>query len=109
VKRQLWLAAATLLVSASASASEPSQTTTPTAAATAEMASQAISVAEAAAKRADEVGFEWRDTDAHITKAKEAAEKQDYGNAVKLANKATHEGNMAYAQYESQQKNVSKR
>lgn len=116
MKKHFWLAAIALLVSACASddvfqkpaddtAAAPAAAETAAAApATAEAANEAIAAAETAAKKADQVGFEWRDTDKQIAEAKAAAQKGDFVSAVKLAKKAEREGHLAYTQYEDQQK-----
>jgi uncharacterized protein (DUF58 family) len=103
MKKHLWLAAAALLVSACAS-NQPA----PSAPATAESAHQAIAAAEAAVKQADSVGFAWRDSEKMITAAKEAAQKQDFATAVKLANTAEKQGKLAFQQSQDQ-KNVAAR
>jgi len=65
----------------------------------------AISAAEAAIKKADSVDAEWRDTSSKILKdAKAAAAKGDNATAIKLANKAKFQGEMAYQQGLSQEK-----
>ncbi len=59
---------------------------------------QAIEKAEAATKKAASVKGEWRDTGKIIKKAKAAAEKGDYHNALKLANTAYRQGELGYQQ-----------
>lgn len=66
--------------------------------ATMESAKEAIAAAEAASKAAKKAGNEWRDTGKFIKKAKAALEKKDFAKAVKLANKARKQGEMAQAQ-----------
>ena len=61
--------------------------------------STAISEAEAAAEKADSVGFLWRDTEAMIEEAKKAAEAENYDKALKLAEEARRQSELAYQQY----------
>ncbi len=63
---------------------------------------RAIDEAIAAAKKANSVGFEWRDTGKMIKKAQAAAEKGDDATAMMWANTARNQGVQAYKQYESQ-------
>ncbi len=65
-------------------------------------ASEAITRAEAAQKKADSVNGEWRDTGKFIKNAKKAAEAGDYAKAIRLAKKAESEGNLGYQQAVSQ-------
>ncbi|TVO74829.1 SoxXA-binding protein [Sedimenticola selenatireducens] len=67
-------------------------------------ASEAITRAEAAQKKADSVNGEWRDTGKFIKNAKKAVEEGDYAKAIRLANKAESEGNLGYQQAVSQSK-----
>jgi hypothetical protein len=69
-------------------------------AATADSANQAIAAAEAAAKKANEVGYQWRDTQQLIDQAKAAAAKQDFATAQKLADTAEKQGHLAVQQFE---------
>jgi rhodanese-related sulfurtransferase len=62
----------------------------------------AVEKAEAAAKKADSVGGEWRDTGKMIKQAKAAAKKGDYDQALKLANTAYRQGELGYKQAMSQ-------
>lgn len=94
MKKYAPLLAITLLASACANKG-PSQPP-----ATADSASQAIAAAEAAAQKAEEVGYQWRDTEKLITEAKAAAAKQDFATAQKLANEAEQQGKLAFEQYE---------
>ena len=57
-----------------------------------------IEAAEAARRRADSVGGEWRDTAAMIEKARTLAEAGRYGAAVELANDAKRQGELGYDQ-----------
>jgi len=59
---------------------------------------QAVDKAEAARKKAASVGGEWRDTGKFIKKAKAAAKKGEYAEAMKLANKAYRQGELGYQQ-----------
>jgi len=61
-------------------------------------AQKAISAAVAANKKAKATGFEWRDTGKYIKKAKAAANKGDNSKAVKLANKAKSQAEIAVKQ-----------
>ena len=60
---------------------------------------KAIDAAIAANKKADSVGFEWRDAQKMIKQAKAAAEKGDNAKAMKLAEKARKQGELGYQQY----------
>jgi starvation-inducible outer membrane lipoprotein len=91
-------AATTLLLGACATA----PTTTK------EDAMAAISAAKAEQAKAKKVKYEWRDTGKIIKSAEEAMKKEDYANAVKLANKAKSQGILAQQQYE-EQKNAGPR
>ena len=95
MKYRLWLAAF-LLPAAVQAGHAPEQ------AASAETASQAIAAAEAAVKRADGVGFAWRDSESMIAEARQAALKQDYAGAERLAAIARRQGELAYRQYQDQ-------
>lgn len=72
--------------------------------ASADSANAAIAAATAAAKKANSVGGEWRDTGKFIKQAKGAVKKNDFAKATKLANKAREQGEMGYKQAMSQQK-----
>lgn len=63
---------------------------------------RAIDEATGAAKKANSVGFEWRDTGKMIKKAQAAADKGDDATAMKWANMARDQGVLGYKQYESQ-------
>ena len=63
---------------------------------------QVYQQAEDALKKATEVGYAWRDTGQFLDSAKEAAAKEDYAQAISLAQKAKSEGDAAYSQYEAQ-------
>ncbi len=66
-------------------------------------AQSAIAAAEEARKQAASVKSEWDGTAEIIEKAKAAAEKGDFAEAVKLAAEAKDEGDMGYAQGKEQQ------
>ena len=85
--------AATLLVSAALTAFATD--TKPTEAAV----EKAIDDAKAAMKRADSVGFAWRDTGKMIMAAQAAADKGDMARAMELAEQARKQGESAYQQY----------
>lgn len=78
-----------LLVSSAAFAADPA-------------VQRAIDEAIGATKKANSVGFEWRDSGKMIKKAQAAAEKGDDATAMKWANMAREQGVLAYKQYESQ-------
>ena len=65
-------------------------------------AAQAIADADAARKQAASVKGEWRDTGKIIKSAKKAADAGKYDEALKLAKKAQHQGEMGYEQAVSQ-------
>ena len=60
---------------------------------------QAITDAAAAMKKAEAVGFAWRDTGKMIKAAQAAAEKGDTAKAMALAEQARKQGESAYQQY----------
>jgi len=61
-------------------------------------ADQAIADAEAARKKADSVGGEWRDTAKMIKDAQDLAKAGEFDKAIQLANKAKRQGELGYAQ-----------
>ncbi|MEJ1365036.1 MAG: SoxXA-binding protein [Candidatus Sedimenticola sp. (ex Thyasira tokunagai)] len=65
---------------------------------TAAQAADAITVAKAALKKAASVQSQWRDSGKLVKKAEAAVKKGDYAKAIKLAARATDEGDMAYRQ-----------
>ncbi len=65
-------------------------------------AETAIAAAEAARRKADSVGGEWRDTAKMIKDAEEQLKSGQFDAAVKLANKAKQQGELGYAQAISQ-------
>lgn len=62
-------------------------------------AETAIAEAEAAIKKAKSLDWIWRDTEKELKKAKEALAKGDEAGAIKLANKARDEAELAVKQY----------
>ncbi len=68
----------------------------------------AIAAAKAANKKAASVGYEWRDAGKMIKKAEALAKKGELEKAMKLAEMAKFQGEMAYKQYE-EQKNAGPR
>ncbi len=67
-------------------------------------AAAAITAAEAANKKAKKAEFEWRDTGKIIKKAKELAKNGEFDTAVKKANKAKKQADMALMQAEAAKK-----
>jgi hypothetical protein len=65
----------------------------------AQQAKQAISQAEAAAEKADSVGYLWRDTEQLIKDAKKAVDEKKYEEATSLADEARRQSELAYQQY----------
>lgn len=61
-------------------------------------AEAAIAAADAARKKAASVGGEWRDTGKMIKKAEAAMKSGEFDQAIKLATKAEHQGELGYAQ-----------
>jgi ribosomal protein S20 len=68
---------------------------------------QAIDAAKAAHKKADSLQGAWVTTDKLIKKSEEANAKGDKDKALKLANKALKEAELAYTQAEYELKNWS--
>ena len=69
-------------------------------------AEAAIAAAAKAQKKASSIpGGAWVTTDKLIKKAKEAAKKGDHAKAVKLANRAAHEAELAHKQAKYEEKN----
>jgi len=62
-------------------------------------AASAISAAEATMKKAGSLKWIWRDTGKNLKKAKAAQKKGDNASAVKLANKAKAQAELAIQQY----------
>ncbi len=67
--------------------------------ATASQAAATISAAEHSTAQAAAVGYEWRDTGKLIKEAKAAEKTEDYAQAIKLAEKADQQGQVAVAQH----------
>jgi hypothetical protein len=65
-------------------------------------AERAIADAEAARKKADSVGGEWRDTAKMIKDAQDLVKSGDFEGAIKLANRAKRQGELGYDQAISQ-------
>jgi len=84
-------------------ASQQKQETAPTAEKGPSASSIAIANAKAAMKKAKAVGYLWRDTGKFIKKAEAAAKKGDEAKAVKLANTARSQAEMAVKQYNYEQ------
>ena len=63
---------------------------------------RAYTAAIAAVKKAAAVDNEWSPTDKLLKNAHKAAKAGDYAKAIKLADKAKFQGDMAYQQYLSQ-------
>jgi len=80
-------------------ASQQKQETAPKADKGPSASSVAIANAKAAMKKAKAVGYLWRDTGKFIKKAEKAAKGGNEGKAVKLANKARSQAEMAVKQY----------
>lgn len=80
-------------------ASQQKQESTPQADEGPTASSIAISNAKAAMKKAKAVGYLWRDTGKMVKKAEAAAKKGDEAKAVKLANDARSQAEMAVKQY----------
>ncbi len=72
-----------------------------------EDAGKALKAAVAAQKKADGLEGGWRSTDKLIKKAKKALAKGDKATAMKLANKAKVEAELAYKQAEHERKHWS--
>lgn len=68
----------------------------------------ALAAAKAATKKANAVGYEWRDTGKIMKEAEEAAKAGDMKKAMKLANKAKTQSELAQKQAE-EQKNAKPR
>ena len=64
----------------------------------------AYEAGQAARKAAAKAGFEWRDTKKMLRRAKKLAGKGEYGQAIKLANQAKHQGEQAVVQAREQER-----
>jgi len=62
-------------------------------------AAGAIAAAQNSVKKMNALGWKWRDTAKFLKKAKAAKKKGDNGKAVKLANKAKAQAELAIQQY----------
>lgn len=62
----------------------------------------ALASANAEIAKADSMGGEWRDTGKVLKKAAAAAEKGDYAEAAKLANKAEFQAKMGQSQAQAE-------
>jgi threonine dehydrogenase-like Zn-dependent dehydrogenase len=62
------------------------------------LAERGISDAEAARKKASEVGGEWRDTGKMIKQAEDAVKTGEFDKAISLATQAKRQGELGYAQ-----------
>ena len=91
--KKLALLVATIALTLSACSSSPD-----TAHSTSD-ATAAITAAEDANNKAQKVNYEWRDTGKIIKKAKKALEDGSFDMAVKLADKAKRQAQLAYKQY----------
>ncbi len=80
-------------------ASQQKQDTPPASAEGPSASSVAIANAKAAMKKASSLGYLWRDTGKILKKAEAAAAKGDEDTAVKLANNARSQAEMAVKQY----------
>ncbi len=83
------------------SSSEQSVATTPPSSGSATAAEDpqaAIAAAIVATQKADEVGYEWRDTHKLIKQAQQAAEQGDAAKAIQLAQQAQAQSERAYEQ-----------
>jgi len=61
-----------------------------------------LSEAKSSLKKARAARFEWRDSVKILKKSAKAAEKGDFETAIKLANKAKRQGELAVAQSKAQ-------
>lgn len=59
---------------------------------------QVLKRAEAARKKANSIGHEWRDIKKIMKKAKKALDKGEKAKCLKLATRALHQGELGYAQ-----------
>jgi hypothetical protein len=62
----------------------------------------AYNAAEAARKKAAEVEYEWNTTAPLLQKAQDAAAAGDFDKAIKLADEAKKQGDLAYAQSQNE-------
>ena len=66
---------------------------------TLDQANAALVAASQATAKVKKVNYEWRDTGKLIKKARKAKTAGDFDTAVKLANKAKRQSELAYVQY----------
>lgn len=97
MKKSLLTLFASTLVTVGCASQPPAKQVTP-----GEVAA-AISAAEHSAAQAAAVGAEWRDTGKLIKEAKATEKEQDYAKALKLANKADQQGQLAVAQHDHEE------
>ena len=74
-----------------------------TANATQEDYNAAVADAKKSLKDAKEAKYEWRDSGKILDKADKAAKAGDFTTAIKLANQAKHQGDLALAQSKMQE------
>lgn len=67
-------------------------------------AKAAIAAAKASLAKASALGYEWRDSGKLLKKAEAAQKAGNYDEAIKLANKAKQQGDLAVEQYYKEQK-----
>ncbi len=91
------IALATLLLSGCATTGSSDST-----AATLESYKTAVTAAQTSIKTAKKANYEWRDSGKILKKAAKAAKSGDFDKALKLANKAKRQGEIALAQAKSQ-------
>ena len=72
------------------------------AAATLESYNAAVADAKSSLKTAASANYEWRDSGKILKKAEKAAKAGDFETAIKLVNKAKHQGDLALAQSKEQ-------
>ncbi|MGD8782864.1 MAG: DUF4398 domain-containing protein [Thioalkalispiraceae bacterium] len=82
-------------------------TTEDTGGATEQAAKDAIAAAKQANKEAKAVGYEWRDTGKMIKKAEKALADGDYDKAIKLANQAKRQAEIAVEQYNTERARIA--
>ncbi len=96
------LASALLTGCASYSDSDSATSSSSGSAATEENYTAAVAEAKKAINTAKRANYVWRDSGKILQKAAKAAKKGDFKTAIKLANKAKRQGDMALAQSKSQ-------
>jgi hypothetical protein len=98
MKKPLLILAASALFAVGC-ASQPPATQATSEAATGEQATAAIAAAKQSVGQAAAVDYEWRDSGKLIKEAEAAAKDKDYAQAVKLADEANQQGQVAVAQH----------